>query len=231
MARRKVGNPLAFAVLGCLGERPMHPYEISTTLRTRGKEKSIKLNYGSLYAVVDSLQKHGLIEPKETVREGRRPERTVYAITPAGYAEFEDWLSELLAVPTHEFTSLEAALSLMGGLRPGEVARLLEERVGRLTMEIRADRTTVDVAREQGVPDIFLVEGLLRIAMLEAEMRFVEQLVHDIRSGDLPGVTTWAALHDLLADGHTAEEIFADPIRYLGEEGRALADLPTLTPN
>jgi len=23
MARRKVGNPLAFAVLGCLGERPM----------------------------------------------------------------------------------------------------------------------------------------------------------------------------------------------------------------
>lgn len=230
MTRRRVSNPLALAVLSCLAERPMHPYEISTTLRTRGKEKSIKLNYGSLYAVVDSLQKHGLIEPKETLRDGRRPERTVYAITPAGYTEFEDWLSELLAVPTREFTSLEAALSLMGGLRPGEVARLLDERIGRLTIEIRADRATVDVAREQGVPDMFLVEGLLRIAMLEAEMRFVEQLVHDIRSGNLPGVTTWATLHDLLADGHTAEEIFADPIRYLGEEGRALADLPTVTP-
>jgi DNA-binding PadR family transcriptional regulator len=231
MSRRRVSNPLALAVLSCLAERPMHPYEISTTLRTRGKEKSIKLNYGSLYAVVDSLQKHGLVEPKETLREGRRPERTVYAITPAGYAEFEDWLSELLAVPTREFTSLEAALSLMGGLRPGEVARLLDERVGRLTIELRSDRTTLDVAREQGVPDMFLVEGLLRIAMLEAEMRFVEQLVHDIRSGDLPGVTTWATLHDLLAEGHTAEEIFADPIRYLGEEGRALTDLPTVTPN
>jgi DNA-binding PadR family transcriptional regulator len=231
MSRRRVSNPLALAVLSCLAERPMHPYEISTTLRTRGKEKSIKLNYGSLYAVVDSLQKHGLVEPKETLREGRRPERTVYAITPAGYAEFEDWLSELLAVPTREFTSLEAALSLMGGLRPGEVARLLDERVGRLTIELRSDRTTLDVAREQGVPDMFLVEGLLRIAMLEAEMRFVEQLVHDIRSGDLPGVTTWATLHDLLAEGHTAEEIFADPIRYLGEEGRALTELPTVTPN
>jgi DNA-binding PadR family transcriptional regulator len=231
MSRRRVSNPLALAVLSCLAERPMHPYEISTTLRTRGKEKSIKLNYGSLYAVVDSLQKHGLVEPKETLREGRRPERTVYAITPAGYAEFEDWLSELLAVPTREFTSLEAALSLMGGLRPGEVARLLDERVGRLTIELRSDRTTLDVAREQGVPDMFLVEGLLRIAMLEAEMRFVEQLVHDIRSGELPGVTTWATLHDLLAEGHTAEEIFADPIRYLGEEGRALTDLPTVTPN
>src|SRR5690242_11005973 len=61
MTRRRVSNPLALAVLACLTERPMHPYEISTTLRTRGKEKSIKLNYGSLYAVVESLQKHGLI--------------------------------------------------------------------------------------------------------------------------------------------------------------------------
>jgi len=116
----------------------------------------------------------------------------------------------------------------MGGLRPGEVARLLEERVGRLTIELRSERATIDVAREQGVPDMFLVEGLLRISMLEAELRFVEQLVHDIRSGELPGVTTWATLHDLLAEGHTPEEIFADPVHYLGEEGRALVDLPTV---
>ena len=55
MTRRRVSNPLALAVLGCLTERPMHPYEISTTLRSRGKEQSIKLNYGSLYSVVESL--------------------------------------------------------------------------------------------------------------------------------------------------------------------------------
>ena len=69
MSRRRVSNPLALAVLSCLNERPMHPYEISTTLRNRGKEQSIKLNYGSLYAVVESLQKHGLI------RRARRPAR------------------------------------------------------------------------------------------------------------------------------------------------------------
>src|SRR5438128_9171271 len=108
MTHRRVSNPLALAVLGCLSERPMHPYEISTTLRTRGKENSIKLNYGSLYSVVESLQKHGLIQAQETLREGRRPERTVYSITPAGLAEFEDWLAELLSTPVREFTSLEA---------------------------------------------------------------------------------------------------------------------------
>src|SRR6266496_2920327 len=128
MTRRRVSNPLALAVLSCLIERPMHPYEISTTLRERGKEASIKLNYGSLYSVVEALQKHKLIEAQETVRAGRRPERTVYAITDTGLAEFQDWLAELLSVPVKEFTSLEAGLSLMPGLTPDEVARLFETR-------------------------------------------------------------------------------------------------------
>jgi DNA-binding PadR family transcriptional regulator len=118
MSRRRVSNPLALAVLSCLNERPMHPYEINTTLRHRGKEQSIKLNYGSLYSVVESLQKHGLITSQATTREGRRPERTVYAITAAGIEEFEDWLAELLSTPVREFTSLEAGLSLMAGLPP-----------------------------------------------------------------------------------------------------------------
>ena len=39
MPRRKVSNPLALAVLACLAERPMHPYEMSTTMRERGKHE------------------------------------------------------------------------------------------------------------------------------------------------------------------------------------------------
>src|SRR5215212_4942092 len=138
MSRRRVSNPLALAVLSCLNERPMHPYEISTTLRTRGKEQSIKLNYGSLYAVVESLAKQGLIHPRETTREGRRPQRTVYEITEAGAAEHDDWLAELLSTPVREFTSLEAGLSLMAGLEPDEVVRLLDERAERLRIELRS---------------------------------------------------------------------------------------------
>src|SRR4051812_4443226 len=125
MTRRRVSNPLALAVLGCLTEKPMHPYEISTTLRTRGKEKSIKLNYGSLYAVAESLQKHGLIAARETTRDGRRPERTVYEITGAGVEEFEDWLAELLSTPVRDFTSLEAGGSPLPGPPPRPGARPL----------------------------------------------------------------------------------------------------------
>src|SRR3954453_14869513 len=176
MSRRRRANPLALAVLSCLNERPMHPYEISTTLRTRGKEQSIKLNYGSLYAVVESLAKHGLVRSLETTREGRRPERTVYEITEAGAAEHDDWPAELLSTPVREFTSLEAGLSLMAGLDPDEVARLLKERVERLRMELRSIAATHAVATESGLPALFLVESVYRERLLEAELEFVGRL-------------------------------------------------------
>jgi DNA-binding PadR family transcriptional regulator len=219
-----VSNPLALAVLSCLSERPMHPYEISTTLRTRGKEQSIKLNYGSLYSVVESLQKHGLVTARETTREGRRPERTVYEITPAGQDEFEDWLAELLSTPVRDYTALEAGLSLMAGLPPDEVARLLAERAGKLQMELGALEAQFAFAAERKLPDIFMVEGQFRRAMLVAELDFVRRLTEDIRTGVFSGTDVWRRLHELRSRGMTFEEILRDPITHLGEEARALAD-------
>jgi DNA-binding PadR family transcriptional regulator len=222
MPRRRVKNPLALAVLSCLTEKPMHPYEISTTLRQRGKEDSIKLNYGSLYSVVEALQKHGLITTRETTREGRRPERTVYEITDAGVAEFEDWLAELLSTPVREFTSLEAGLSLMPGLPPDDVALLLDRRAERL----RAELHTIDAMHVQAsaakLPELFLIESRYRHAALTAELDFVATLAADIRSGSFAGVKLWRRIHELRAGGTSFEEIRNDPTRYLGDEGRIL---------
>jgi DNA-binding PadR family transcriptional regulator len=222
MSRRRVSNPLALAVLSCLTEAPMHPYEISSTLRERGKEASIKLNYGSLYAVVESLVKHGLVRPRETVREGRRPERTIYEITPAGRDEFEDWLAELLSTPAKEFTSLEAGLSLMAGLPPDEVARLLGARADRLQIDLTTLDGMHEVARGRGLPDLFLVESLYRRAMVSAELDFVAQLAADIRSGAFPGTAAWRRMHELISEGMSVPEILADPVGHLGEEARGL---------
>jgi len=222
MTRRRVANPLALAVLSCLLERPMHPYEISTTLRERGKEQSIKLNYGSLYSVVESLQKHDLIHAQETSRAGRRPERTVYAITAAGEAEFTDWLAELLSTPVREFTSLEAGLSLMPGLPPDEVADLLGQRADKLRAELDALDDMHEQARNQGLPQLFLIESLYRVKMLSTELDFVTALASDIRADAMPGTKAWRRIHELRAEGVSLEDVFADPVHYLGEEGRAL---------
>jgi DNA-binding PadR family transcriptional regulator len=218
-----VSNPLALAVLSCLNEKPMHPYEISTTLRSRGKESSIKLNYGSLYSVVESLQKHGLITSRETTREGRRPERTVYEITDSGVEEFEDWLAELISTPVRDYTSLEAGLSLMPGLAPDEVARLLDDRAVKLRSEIRALDASHAEAEAIGIPDLFLVESLFRRRMLDAELDFVNTLAKEIRTSSFPGTLEWRRLHELRAEGLSFEQIMSDPVTHLGEGARALA--------
>lgn len=230
MARRRVSNPLALAVLSCLHERPMHPYEISTTLRSRGKEQSIRLNYGSLYSVVESLQRHGLVSPLETTREGRRPERTVYEITDAGVHELEDWLSELLSTPARDHSSLEAGLSLMPGLPPDDVATLLETRCDRLRIEVRSLDATLDVTTEMGLPDLFVVEVAYRRRMLTAELGFVADLAGRIRDGSFPGVKAWRRLHELHAEGVPLADIFADPVGRLGPDAAAFDTAATQTP-
>jgi DNA-binding PadR family transcriptional regulator len=195
VARRKVANPLALAVLGCLAERPMHPYEMSTTMRERGKHESIKLNYGSLYTVVESLLKHGLIAVRETVRDGRRPERTVYQITEAGRMEFNDWLAELVSTPVKEFSSFEAGLTLLAGLHPDHAVRLLGQRAFRLRADIEAGREMLRQAEAQGVPRLFLVEDEFRRRMLEVELEFAEKLAASIADGSLGGVDSWREAH------------------------------------
>ncbi len=114
----------------------MHPYEMATTMRERGKDQSIKLNYGALYTVVEALQQHGLIIAQETERAGRRPERTVYRLTDAGRMELIDWVSELISTPAKEYTRFEAGLSLIPVLPPEDAAALLAQRCDHLEIEI-----------------------------------------------------------------------------------------------
>ena len=196
MAKGSVSNPLALAVLACLAEQPMHPYEMATTMRERGKHESIKLNYGSLYTVVESLQKHGLIAARETVREGRRPERTVYEITEAGRLTFTAWLSELIGTPTKEYTSFEAGLTLLGGLPPDQVVALLGQRTALLGAEISRVRAMLEFAAEKEVPRLFLVEAEYRIALLEAELEWVRKLAPSIADESLDGVPLWRSFHE-----------------------------------
>jgi len=195
MTRRKVANPLALVVLASLVERPMHPYEMATTLRARHKDESIKFNFGSLYTVVEALQRHGLVEAQETEREGKRPERTVYRITEAGSAELFDWLSELLSVPSKEYLRYEAGLSLLPVLAPDEAVQLLGIRCQHLEVDLAQRRTVRDTIAAQGVPRVFFVEFEYMTALVEAELEWTRNLIDEVMSKTLEGVEQWHGLH------------------------------------
>ena len=193
--RRKVSNVLALALLAVLAPgRPMHPYQMVSVLRRTGKEHDMKIKWGSLYTVVQNLEKHGFIEATGSNREGRRPERTIYAITEAGRAELKDWLRELVAEPEKEYPRFEAALSVLGVLPPDEVTELLEERLRALDAGIAGQRAGLEQAGQQ-VPRVFLIEGEYALAMREAEATWVRTLLKELTDGTLSGVAEWREYH------------------------------------
>jgi DNA-binding PadR family transcriptional regulator len=193
--KRKVGNLLALAVLSYLSIGPKHPYELSRTLRDHGDDRSIRFNHGSLYMVIQQLAKAGFVAEQETTREGQRPERTVYAITDAGRAELRDWLRELIGSPDHEYPHFVAALSLIAALPPDETVALLRQRLLRLGEQREQSRSLADAALAGGLHPLFLVEEEYRIALLDAEVAFVERFIGQITDPDKGWASQWAAFH------------------------------------
>jgi len=187
-------NPLALAVLALLFERPMHPYEMGVILKQRHKEDSIKLRYGSLYTVIELLLKRGMIAARETAREGRRPERTVYEITPTGTEELHDWMADLIGMPAKEYPQFEAALCLLPVLPPDEALALLRQRQKLLEQDIVVLAGQIAGISAQNFPPLFLVETEYRLALMKAEQAFVAGLIGRIESGWGP-VELWRGIH------------------------------------
>jgi len=218
----QLSNPLALAVLALLFERPMHPYEMAATLKERHKEESIKLRYGSLYTVIDALLARGFIVAKEVSREGRRPERTVYALTGTGLDGLRDWMRDLLRHPAKEFTQFEAGLSLMPVLPPDEAVMLLrgralhlsgkvwqmEGQLGELAGQDLGTMTGQDLPaplKGQKFPPLFVVESEFRLAMVKAELAFVNELVRRITEDGWGPVEMWRDIQRTCSQQHEKE--------------------------
>jgi DNA-binding PadR family transcriptional regulator len=192
--QRKVGNLLGLAVLSTVIERPMHPYEIATLLRERGKDADMDIKWGSLYTVVRNLVKYGFLEVADTERAGGRPERTVYRITGAGRAELVDWARELVAEPQPEHPRFKAGLSVMAVLPPDDAVELLEQRLAALegaAADLRGDLTE----HAADVPRLFMIEVEYELAVRDAEAAWVRSLLAELEAGTFPGLAEWRAYH------------------------------------
>ncbi len=172
---------LALVVLALLAEEPMHAYRMQQLVRERGKDTVVNVaQRNSIVQTVERLRRDGQIEVLQTLREGNRPERTVYHLTEAGAATFRGWMAEMLSTPAREFPELPAALSFVGLFTTDEVRNWLEHRVAELEQRLAAIATDVP-----GLPRVFLIEEEHKRAVTEAELRWVRAIVDELRTGEL----------------------------------------------
>ncbi|MFC9435498.1 PadR family transcriptional regulator [Nocardia sp. NPDC057030] len=193
--KRKVNNLLALAVLSVMIDRPKHRYEIAQTLRERGKDQDMAIKWGSLYTVVQNLEKVGYLEILGSERDGARPERVIYRLTDAGRAELVDWTRELVAVPEPEQYRFVAGLSVLSVLPPDEVIELLGRRIDALGHTIDGVRAELDKVAGMKLPRLFIIESEFGLAMLEAEAAWARSLRDELVDGTFPEVEWWRRIH------------------------------------
>ena len=200
----EVSSPLALSILELLDERPMHPYEMASTMRERHQDEFIRLNFGTLYHTVEVLERNGWILSSEREKEGRRPERTIYKLTDAGREVLARTLGELLRKPMREYPQFVAGLMFMHHLTAEQAGSHLNERASLLDAHVAKFEHVLAELHKQGLSRLSLIEIEHKIAMLDAERKWVRKLEKEIIDGKLEWKVGIESGHEGLRRSHGA---------------------------
>lgn len=178
-------TPMSVMILALLSEGDMHPYEMARLLRLRRDDRLLKITNGTLYHSVARLLEQGLIDEVGVDREGNRPERTTYTLTPVGSDAVLAWVRRELPATEHP-TQFRVALAEAHNLDREEVIDLLRIRVVALDDELQSHRRGIEGALAKGVPPQFLLELERQQALLDAELKWMHSLINRLEADEIP---------------------------------------------
>lgn len=178
-------TPMGVMILALLSEGDMHPYEMARLLRLRRDDRLLKITNGTLYRSVLHLLEQGYIAEVGVDREGNRPERTTYTLTPVGSEAVVAWVRrELPAIERP--TQFSVALAEAHNLDREEVIDLLRIRAITLDDELQSHSTGIEGALAKGVPRQFLLEIERQQALIDAELRWMRSLITRLEADEIP---------------------------------------------
>jgi DNA-binding PadR family transcriptional regulator len=178
---------LEFAVLGMLGDGPLHGYELRKRLSAvLGPFRA--LSYGSLYPCLRRLQAKGLIDEVDLTPatesaapplSGRRA-RVIYAITAEGKEEFATWANSP-GPEAYEDEGFAAHLAFFSRTEARARLRILEGRRSRL--EERVDTLRESLARSRERMDAYTLQLQQHgLDGAEREVRWLNELIQSERN-------------------------------------------------
>ncbi len=187
---------LELAILGLLQESPMHGYELRKQLNTKLGAIRAAISYGTLYPTLRRLLADGFIAvageasagtaevPPLTSRRGR----VVYKITAEGKERFADLLAQA-GPETYEDSGFGVHFAFFARTDQATRLRILEGR--RRKVEERREGLREVLGRAAERLDAYTLE-LQRHGLdaCEREVRWLEELIANERSGRQPNQTT-----------------------------------------
>ncbi|NTW04147.1 MAG: PadR family transcriptional regulator [Oscillochloris sp.] len=157
-------------LLGLLRAQEMHGYQLNEFIDQQ-MDFCVDLKRSTAYYLLDKLCRDGYVA-EETEREGNRPERKVYRITPTGEARFQELLRQNLSTYEPPVYAEDIGVIFEHLLAPNESLNLLYQR----REAILAHRNRMKVLHISLPPSHMAVIDH-HLLHLDAEIAWVDRLI------------------------------------------------------
>src|SRR5690242_10059973 len=178
-------SAVAVLILALLHEQPMHPYQVHQNLVERGDTRLVRVNAGAVYHGVERLEKDGLVEVAGTERAGNRPERTTYRITQAGRSAFAARLTSFLGDDHPAYPLFSVGLAEAHEIPAQSAIEQLVRRRDREAARMSTLAAAQDRLRTMGLPRRYLLDVEHDLAMLGAEVAWLDRTLEELRADAL----------------------------------------------
>jgi len=167
---------LRFGVLGLLADQPLHGYQIKQHFEEL-LGGTWDLNIGSVYQVLQRLERDGLVEP---VGERGDRGRQAYRASEAGVSALHEWLEESESEPQLLREQVYVKLLLLARHADGRLDQLLDRQRGVYLQRLRDLADQERGARERGRDELALLfkGGQLHT---EADLKWLDVCADEFR--------------------------------------------------
>ncbi len=141
--RRGKVSPIDIILLGLLKEQPRNGYEINKVIKQRRIRSWVRISEASVYRKLRSLADAGALSSR-TTRDGQNPEKTVFALTPAGIELLAESIAAAARQPVNLHFDFDVWLSHLGHVPPQERAECLASLRERLVESREEARTMIE---------------------------------------------------------------------------------------
>jgi DNA-binding PadR family transcriptional regulator len=167
---------------------PANGYQLRRELLSWSVEDWAHINPGSIYSMLSTLAKQGMLERVDIAASPDARPVAVYRTTKAGRAELIDLIrAGITGIRAFDNTEFYAAMSLAPTLvEREEIVRLLQSRRENITMSIEfAERKMEALSRDTSTPPHVAKLLGYAAALQHAEWEWVGGFAEWIRSGDM----------------------------------------------
>jgi hypothetical protein len=144
-------------ILGLLRERPLYGYEIKQIIEEQMGDWT-NIAFGSIYFALKKLAE-GAVSSRWRWREGNRPSRTIYRLTPAGRVEFVPQPARTVARAGAPVLRHRRGLAFMDALPRPEILGYLQARIAGLEGAL----AHIDAHRAEHIPGRSAGRGRRRV--------------------------------------------------------------------